>query len=82
MAAVIESCNYPAKKKQAYLAELERMGAVDGRVLVPHRVKAFIKKETYSDSSKEPRTIQCLPIQARIICMYYLKCINDAFFEN
>lgn len=61
---------------------LERMGDVAGGVMINHTVTAFIKKEFYADYSKEPRTIQCLPIPDRIRALYYLKCLNDAFFEN
>lgn len=79
---VILDQHYSPRKTRAYLRELERMGAVDGRFLIGQQVKAFIKPECYADHSKEPRTIQCLPIRDRIIALYYFKAISDAFFAN
>lgn len=78
----IKACHFDKKKERAYLDAVAKMGLVDGCILLPRTVKAFIKLEFYADFSKEPRTIQCLPMTARVIALYYFKKLSDAFFSN
>lgn len=82
MEQTIKDAHFSPGKTRAYLRKLEQMGDVSGSVMISHTVSAFIKQEFYADHTKEPRTIQCLPIADRIRSMYFLKCINDSFFAN